>query len=70
MSDWSDYVPQVGDIVRIGKGTCQWTVTGLFTDWNDDEYANLRTGVGRLGRNGRTITAPVDGLSLFWSLGA
>ena len=62
----SDYVPQVGDIVLVGKGKCAWTVTALFTAYNDRVYANLRTGVGRLGRRGRNIAVRVDTLTLYF----
>ena len=53
-------VPQVGDIVRVGKGKAQWTVTDTY----GDNTARLRTGVGRLGRHGRVIIAPVASLKL------
>lgn len=47
-----------GDIVHVGKGRCEWTILSLTGD-----TAVLRTGVGRLGRHGRTTTAPVATLA-------
>lgn len=61
------YVPQVGDMVLVGKGKCAWRVQALY---GGDNTALLRTGVGRLGRRGRTITAPVASLSLYYRVSA
>lgn len=58
----SAYVPQVGDYVRVGKGKLGWAITAIYAD---GLTAQLRTGVGRLGRRGRIIERPLSDLSLY-----